>query len=446
MAGIAEILLNTGYSVSGTDLKPNVLTEHLAGLGARIFVGHDAANVPAETTVCVFSTAVSEQNVEVCAARERNIPVIPRAEMLAELMRMKYGIAVGGAHGKTTTTTMVGRVLTEAGLDPTIIIGGRVQSQPSGAKLGTGQYLVAEADESDGSFCLLRPAVSVVTNIDREHLNHYGSFEKLERAFFQFMSAVPFYGTVVACLDDPVLERLSRQLKRRFVGYSVRGDAELSARDIAVDRVGSTFTLVHRGNELARVTIPIPGEHMVSNALAAAAVGLELSATPEQIAKALSNFPGVSRRSEVVGRHQDILVIDDYAHHPTEIRATLRGLRQAYLSEERRRLVVIFQPHRFSRTIDLFSEFLEAFDDADEVIVNDIYGAGEAPIVGVTGQKLCRELRHDHSFFIADPIESIDNVTAHLRSGDVVVTLGAGSIGNLGPILLRHLRSAEKAA
>jgi UDP-N-acetylmuramate--alanine ligase len=439
MAGIAEVLLNLGYSVSGSDLKSSPLTAHLEELGAKIYYSHAPANIPDKTTVTVISSAISPENAEFLAARERGLPVLPRAEMLAELMRMKYGVAVAGAHGKTSTTTMVGHILESGHLDPTVIVGGRVISKKSGARVGEGKYLVAEADESDGSFVYLKPAISIVTNIDEEHLSHYGTLATIEEAFVNFMRAVPFYGLIVACADDPKVRRIAEQVKRRVVFYGFAPDAVVRADDVRIEDAGSSYNLWCSGELIGRFTLPLPGRHMVSNALAAIGVGIELGMTPAECAKALENFPGVARRSEVVVRERGITVIDDYGHHPTEIAVTLDSLKKAYVTEGR--LIVLFQPHRYSRTKELFSQFLSCFSAADELVVGEIYSAGEAPIPGVSGEVLARAIESEKVQFVADLKDAIPGILKTLRSGDVVVTLGAGNVSQLSRSLREALAS-----
>lgn len=431
MGGIAEILANLGYAVSGSDQRDGAMCQHLRSLGARIAIGHSADNLPADVSYVVVSSAIAADNCEVLAAAARGIPVIPRAEMLAELMRMKYGVAVAGSHGKTTTTTMVGEVLQAGKLDPTVIVGGRVLSKPSGASLGSGRFLVAEADESDGSFGLLRPAIAIVTNIDREHMSHYGSFGALEEAFFRFMSSVPFYGTVVACGDDPVVDALCSRLKRRFVRYGVRPGADIFAKDVIVDSRGSQCTVVVEGCEAGELRLPIPGRHMVCNALAALAVGLELGVSVEQALSGLRSFPGVARRSEVLCRGADCpTVIDDYGHHPQEIRATLQAVRSAWLgSSPESRLHVVFQPHRYTRTQELFPEFINAFGEADRLIIGPIYSAGEAEIEGISAEALCDAISGVEARYVSDLAESLALLEQEARAEDVVIFLGAGDIG-----------------
>lgn len=451
MAGIAEVLLSLSYSISGSDLKSSALTERLSGMGATINYGHRAENLPANTFVVVVSSAVGPDNVEVLEANRRGIPVIPRAEMLAELMRMTYGVAVAGSHGKTSTTSMVAKLLYDIGLDPTVIVGGRLLSQDSGAKVGRGQYLVTESDESDGSFCLLRPAIAVVTNIDREHLSHYGSFGALEDAFHKFMSAVPFYGLVIACADDPVVAKLAATLKRRVFRYGFTTDAQLSARDLEFDGPVSRFTLMLEGREVGRAMLPVPGAHMVSNALAAVSVALELGAYVEEIIESLSTFPGVARRSEVLGTSAGVLFIDDYAHHPTEILSTLSAVKRSWLpkmasdhGDGEGRLIAVFQPHRYSRVRDLFAEFLTCFAEADEVLVTDVYSAGEQPDPAISGLTLAGSLQHPNATYVGDVSELALALAGRVQPGDVVIGMGAGSISAAMRQVAREFREETR--
>lgn len=448
MAGIAEVLLNLDYSISGSDLKKGPLVEHLEGLGATISVGHAPENIPARTNVIVYSSAVHPDNPEMREAESRGLPCIPRAEMLAELMRMKYGVAVAGSHGKTTTTSMTAKILLDAGFDPTVIIGGRVLSQQTGAVLGTGSYLIAEADESDGSFCMLRPAIAIVSNIDSEHLGHYGTFGALEEAFRQFVSSVPFYGLVVACFDDPVVARVCGSLKRRVLTYGLSPEREISARDIIPRGPMTSFRLFVRGKEIGEYTLPIIGSHMVSNALAAIGVGIELGVFPDEAASALQTYAGVARRSEVLFRKDGMLVLDDYGHHPREISATLKAVRSSWIPELAReakdgkhgRLIVLFQPHRYSRTRELFGEFLSCFTEADEIYVGEIYGAGEDPVPGITGQSLAAAIQHDHAQFAPDLDAAAATIAANIAPGDVVISLGAGTVTQVGHRLAERLK------
>src|SRR6266581_3654782 len=394
MSGIAEILLTMGYSVSGSDLKRSAVTDRLLGMGARIFEGHAASNAAASDVV-VTSSAVAKNNPEVVEARERKIPVIQRAEMLAELMRLKYGIAVAGMHGKTTTTSMVAAVLAGGGLDPTVVVGGRVDAMGSNARLGKSQYLVAEADESDRSFLKLSPILAVVTNIDREHMDCYRSMKDVKRAFLDFMDRLPFYGMVVACNDDPLLRRLFPQIQRRLVTYGTRRGSDFQVKlgksnPKPEKSCVSHFHVTYRGETLGTFELHVPGVHNILNATAAIAVGVGLDVPVEQIHSALASFAGVDRRFQLRGSAAGVSVIDDYGHHPTEIRATLAAARECGY----RRIHVIFQPHRYSRTQSLLDEFAKSFHDCDSLQVLDIYAASEQPIDGISGELLAKRIRH----------------------------------------------------
>lgn len=437
MSGIAEVLLNLGYQVSGSDLRGGEATERLSALGGRIFQGHEAANVEGAQVV-VFSTAVHPDNPEVVAARALGIPVIPRADMLAELMRMKYGVAVAGSHGKTTTTSLTAAVLARGGLDPTIVVGGRLQSIGSNARLGRGQFLVAEADESDGSFLRLSPAVAIVTNIDREHLDHYGSMEELRQAFIYFANRVPFYGVAILCADDPQVRGILPQLTKRHLLYGTGPEAALRAVDVRLGPEGSTFRVVSDGNELGEVRLRLPGTHSVLNALAAVAVGLEVEVAFPHIAGALEDFRGVGRRFETRGEANGVRVVDDYGHHPTEVAATLAAARTLG-----RRVLVLFQPHRYTRTALLHREFGACFAGADRVYVLDIYAAGEAPVPGVTARTIVESaetLGQKQLVYVGEGEAAVAAVAREVRPGDLVLTLGAGDVWKLGDRLLERLR------
>ena len=438
MSGIAEILLNLGYRVSGSDQKRNETIERLERLGAKIFIGHAAANVEG-VHVLVYSSAVSRDNIEVQTARQSQIPTIPRAEMLAELMRLKYGIAVAGTHGKTTTTSMVGAVLAEGRFDPTIVVGGRVTSLGSNARLGQGEYLVAEADESDGSFLKLAPTIAVVTTIDAEHLDHYGTLEAVREAFLAFVNKVPFYGAVVLCLDQPNIQMLIPRVEKRIIPYGLESGAELVARRLKLSGMTSRFDVYHRGTRLGECTLQIPGRHNVLNALAAIGVGLDLEIPFPTIQKALAAFAGVQRRFQIRGTAGGVTVVDDYGHHPAEVRATLAAAKAGFDS----RVVTVFQPHRYSRTLHLRQEFLTAFNQADVLVVMDIYAAGEAPIPGVSAADLADGIRaHGHRNVIylgSDRMRIVDYVCEISRPGDLVLTLGAGDVSQLGSDILRRL-------
>jgi UDP-N-acetylmuramate--alanine ligase len=443
MSGIAELLANLGYAVSGSDEKRSVVTDRLRTMGITISTGHDARHV-GNADVVVISAAVRATNPEVVEARRRQIPVIPRAEMLAELMRLRFAVAVAGAHGKTTTTSMIALVLERAGLDPTAVIGGRLSAFGSNARLGRGELMVAEADESDRSFLKLFPSVAVITNIDREHLENYGSFDDLRQAFVDFANKVPFYGAVVACVDDPNLKGALPRVTRRVITYGLDApDAQVTATDVRLAPLAVTATVKWREqpgetaaaaedggrtSTLGRLTLNVPGRHNLQNALAAVAVGLELGLPFERIADGLREFRGAERRFEVRGEPNGILVVDDYGHHPTEIRAVLEAARTLD-----RRVVVAFQPHRFSRTAQLLDDFGPALAGADAVILTDIYAAGEDPIPGATLGALADAIRReDIQLEVVPVLDDVPDAIARVsRPGDVVITLGAGSIGAL---------------
>jgi UDP-N-acetylmuramate--alanine ligase len=440
MSGIAEILLTLGYRVTGSDQRHNEAVDRLVRLGAQVFIGHDPAHVEGAHVV-VYSAAVSPDNVELRAARQRSIPTIPRAEMLAELMRLKYSIAVAGTHGKTTTTSMIGAVLAEGHLDPTIVVGGRVRAFDAHARLGQGEYLVAEADESDGSFLKLTPTIAVITTIDAEHLDHWGTLERLQEGFVAFANKVPFYGCVVACLDEPHIQHILPRLERRVVTYGLSAPADLVARRLRLEGLGSRFDVVHRDTPLGECRLQVPGRHNVLNALAAVAVGLELEVPFDALQRALAGFTGVQRRFQIRGHARGIVVVDDYGHHPAEIRATLAAARVAFDA----RLVVVFQPHRYTRTLALRQDFVTAFNDADVLLVLDIYPAGEPPIPGVSAADLAAGIRaHGHRdvhYAGGDRDRVVRQLLEVLRPGDVVVTLGAGDVGQIGPELLHRLEA-----
>src|ERR1051325_3632281 len=439
MSGIAEILLNLGYTISGSDQKRSETIERLERLGAKVFVGHAPANVEGAHVV-VYSSAVARDNPEVAAARQRQIPVIPRAEMLAELMRLKYGIAVAGTHGKTTTTSMVGAVLSEGRLDPTIVVGGRVLNLDASARLGQGDHLVAEADESDGSFLKLTPTVAVVTTIDAEHLDHYGTLEAVCDAFVAFLNKVPFYGAGIVCLDQPNIQMLLPRLEKRVVTYGLESGADLVARRVQLAGLTSRFEVVQRGAVLGECTLRVPGRHNVANALAAIAVGLDLEIPFGTIQRALAAFAGVQRRFQVRGTKAGVTVVDDYGHHPAEIRATLAAAKAGFDG----RVVAVFQPHRYTRTFHLRDEFVTAFNQADVLVVMDIYAAGETPIEGVSAADLAERIRahgHRHVTYLGgDRARVLDHLCDITRPGDLVLTIGAGDVGQLGPALLARLQ------
>ncbi len=441
MSGIAEVLLNLGYGVSGSDLKETEITQRLTSLGGEIAYGHRAENVQ-DADVVVTSTAVRASNPEVVEAHRRLIPVIPRAEMLAELMRMKYGIAVAGTHGKTTTTSMVATILSHGGIDPTAVIGGRLDSLGSNAKLGQGKFLVAEADESDGSFLKLSPTIAVVTNVDADHLDYYRDLDQIKETFVDFINKVPFFGLAVLCLDDPNIQAFIPQVKKRFVTYGLATQADFNATDIEYRGDRTSFDVHHRGERLGRLSFRMPGRHNVLNALAAVAVAMELEIPVATIVEGMREFGGVQRRFQIKSEAGNIMVVDDYGHHPAEVKATLAAARSGW----DRRLVVVFQPHRYSRTQALFEEFVTAFYQADHLVVMDVYAAGEDPIPGVDAASLAAGIS-GHGHKDARHIADRDGVVAHLmgvvRPGDTVITLGAGNVWQVGEQLIARLQ--EKA-
>ncbi len=442
MSGIAELLANLGYEVSGSDAKVSEMTERLVRLGVRVAAGHDAAHV-GNADVVVTSSAIQAGNPEVDEARRRGIPVIPRAEMLAELMRLRYGIAIAGAHGKTTTTSMVALVLERAGLDPTAVIGGRLSAFGSNARLGRGDYMVVEADESDRSFLKLTPAIAVITNIDHEHMESYGSWNALQQAFVDFANKVPFYGTVVACLDDEPVRVLVPRMTHRVVTYGFEGSgATVTGHGLSLEAFGSQCRIVHapKGSqpaELGTLRLRVPGRHNMLNALAAVAVGIEVGVPFAKIAAGFTDFAGAERRFQLRGEARGVMVVDDYGHHPTEIAAVIAAARAGL----DRRVVVVFQPHRYSRTRDLLADFGTALGGADEVVLTDIYAAGESPIAGATAEAVEAEVRKT-----GRPVRLVKSladipaaVAAIARPNDLVITLGAGSIGTMPEKILEAL-------
>lgn len=436
MCGIAEILLNLGYKISGSDLKSSETTEHLAKLGAQIFTGHQESNVKGADVV-VISSAVKEENPEVKAAKLNKIPVIRRAEMLAELMRMKFGIAIAGTHGKTTTTSMIGQILTEGGVDPTIIVGGRVLNLESNAKLGKGMYLVAEADEFDRSFLKLSPTIAVVTNLEAEHLDCYKNLDEIKTAFLEFMNKVPFYGNVILCLNEASLQSLIPQIQRPVITYGTVPSADIEAYDIEFHETSSKFKVKVQGKEKGSLNLQVPGIHNVKNSLAALAVGLELEIPWEKIKKALQEFKGVNRRFEVKGVKDGIMVVDDYAHHPTEIEATLQAAKSGW----DKRIIAVFQPHLYSRTKDFYPEFGKAFFNSDILIVTDIYPAREEPIPGVSGELVAEAAKksgHKQVFYVPKTTDVATFLKKLLKKEDLVITLGAGDIYKVGQELLNN--------
>ncbi len=427
MSGIAEVLLTLGYSVAGSDTRPSTITERLQDLGATIFEGHRAENVEGAHVV-VISSAVKPDNPEVTEAHKRKIPVIPRAEMLAELMRLKYGIAVAGAHGKTTTTSMVASILAAAHLDPTFVVGGRVNQAGTTARVGRGEYFVVEADESDRSFLMFAPVVAVVTTIDREHLDQYSSLEDIQSAFLQFVNRVPFYGAAILCVDEPNVQAIIPNVKRPIITYGTSSQADLVISDIQLNGLTSDFRLTYKGEDLGMFHLPHPpGIHNVRNAAAAAAVALYLNVPSDLIREGLAKFAGVGRRFDIKGAVSNITVVDDYGHHPAEIRATLEAARGCKFN----RLLVLFQPHRFSRTQHLWDEFSRSFNQADLLVLIDIYAASESPVAGITSEALANNIReagHKNVHYYRSMQAAIEFVLREAKPGDAILTIGAGNV------------------
>jgi len=440
MSGLAEVLLELGYRVSGSDLKFSPITERLSARGATIMQGHKAENVEGAKAV-VVSSAVQSENPEVLEARRLAIPVIPRGELLAELMRQKFGIAVAGSHGKTTTTSMTAVILSHAGLDPTIVVGGKVGMMGgANARLGKSDYLVVESDESDGSFLKLAPIVAIVTNIDREHLDHYSGLGEIRRAFAEFVGKVPFYGAAILCIDDENVQQILPAVNRRTITYGLSAQADLRVTSSSAGHLASEFHLDFRGRDLGCFRLHIPGAHNVLNATAAIAVGLELEIPIETIREALASFNGVDRRFQIRGTERGVTVIDDYGHHPTEIRATLAAARACRY----KRIHILFQPHRYTRTDALMDEFARAFHQADTVHVMDIYAASEEPIEGVTAEALAARMTafgHRGAHYVGSMERGIESVTAEAQPGDAIVTLGAGSVSQAGEGILLRLKA-----
>jgi len=437
MSGIAEVLLNLGYHISGSDLKETEVTRRLRSLGCEISYGHRNENLR-EADVVVISSAVRQNNPEVEAAEQRLIPVIPRAEMLAELMRMKIGIAIAGTHGKTTTTSLISTVLAAGGLDPTVVIGGRLNSIGSNARLGQGEFLVAEADESDGSFLKLMPTIAVVTNIDPEHLDFYKGIDEIKETFLRFLEKIPFFGLAVLCLDHPNIQSLLPRLKKRFATYGLTTQADFQAKEIAFEGLSTSFDVFHQRQGIGRLSLRMPGVHNVYNALATVATAFELNIPFQVVQETLRNFGGVQRRFQIKGEKKGILVVDDYGHHPVEIMATLKAARTGW----GKRIIAVFQPHRYTRTQALFKDFLTAFYDADVLILTDIYPAGEDRIEGVGSKALfegLREYGHKDVTYLAEKGEIVEHLLHILSPGDLVITLGAGDIWQVSEELVNRL-------
>jgi UDP-N-acetylmuramate--alanine ligase len=443
MSGIAEVLLNLGYKVSGSDLRGSDITERLARLGAEIGIGHKADNLK-DVDVVVISSAVHDDNPEVVEAKRLHVPVIPRAEMLAELMRMKFGIAIAGTHGKTTTTSMAASILGHAGIDPTIVIGGKLNAIGTNAQLGQGKFLLAEADESDGSFLVLSPTIAVVTNIDADHLDHYsGGIEEIKDTFVKFINKVPFYGMAVLCLDDPNIRAILPRVKKRYMTYGLSSQADIRATHVRHDGFTTSFTAHFKGYRLGEISFTMPGAHNVLNAMACIAIALELDVPFSAIQEGFSRFGGVGRRFTIKGEPKGITVVDDYGHHPAEIKATLAAAR---LGWPERRIVAVFQPHRYTRTHELFGEFVTAFYDADVLILTDVYAAGEQPIEGATAERLSQEiLRHGQKDVTWIPNRELipQHLLGIVKEGDMVITLGAGSIWQQGEALVALLEKTS---
>ena len=439
MSGIAEVLLNLGYNVSGSDLKTSDITNRLKKLGGTVFEGHSGEYVE-DADVVVISSAVKPDNPEVQAAVQAAIPVIPRAEMLAELMRLKYSVAVAGAHGKTTTTSLIASLLGKGGFDPTIVIGGKLKSIGTNAVLGQGDFIVAEADESDGSFLRMSPTIAIVTNIDREHLDFYHDLDAIKDAFLSFVDRVPFYGLAVLCLDNEAVQEILPKIRKRFTTYGLTAQADVHARNVVFDGLKSRFSVYHFKEKLGDITLSLPGLHNVLNSLAGIAVGLELEIPFETIRSALATIEGVQRRLEIKGEYHGITVVDDYGHHPTEVRTTLQAAREGWPG---RRIAVLFQPHRYTRTKALFQEFTRAFYQSDVLAVLPIYSAGEKKIEGIGGDMLAESIRaHGHKdvFFVENPDAAISYLKKVLKPGDVLITQGAGDVWKIGEAFLKSVK------
>jgi len=441
MSGIAEILIDEGFSVTGSDRAASDNTERLEALGAKVSVGHAAENLDPDVDVLVYSSAVAPDNPEVQEARRRKIPVIRRAEMLAEVMRLKYGIGIAGTHGKTTTTSMVSLILMEGGIDPTVIVGGRLHGLAgSNARLGKGEFIVVEADEFDRSFLSITPTIAVLTTLETDHLDCYRDLEDIKSAFIQFAQKVPFYGFVVLCLDEPALQDIMPKIKKKIITYGLNGQADLQAVDIVHKQNVSRFTVVKEGQDLGEIELQIPGKHNVQNALAAIAVGLELKVPFGKVKAGIEKFTGVFRRWEVKADVDGITVIDDYAHHPTEIRATLAGAKSGW----RRRVIAVFQPHLYSRTRDFYDDFGRAFFNADVLVVTDVYPAREEPIQGVTGELIAsaaKQYGHKQVHYVPDKKNVPEFLRGLVQKGDIVITMGAGDIWKYGEEFIRKLKS-----
>ncbi len=443
MSGLAEILIDQGFSVTGSDRAASDNTERLEGLGVRVFINHDSRNVDPDVDVLVFSSAIPPDNPEIVVARERNIPVIRRAEMLAEVMRLKYGIGIAGTHGKTTTTSMVSLVLMEGGIDPTVIVGGRLHGLAgSNARMGKGDFIVVEADEYDRSFLSITPTIAVLTTLETDHLDCYRDLEDIKSAFIQFAGKVPFYGFIVLCLDEPALQDIMPNIKKKIITYGLNGQADLQAVELVHKENRTRFTLIRSGDELGVIELQIPGKHNVQNALAAIAVGLELGVPFEKVKAGIEKFTGVFRRWEVKAEVQDITVVDDYAHHPTEIKATLSGVKDGW----RRRVICVFQPHLYSRTRDFYDEFGRSFFNADVLVVTDVYPAREEPIQGVSGELITNAAKvfgHKQVHYVPDKTTVPKFLMNMKQAGDIIITMGAGDIWKFGEQFITMLKAKK---
>jgi UDP-N-acetylmuramate--alanine ligase len=443
MSGIAEILLDQKFRVTGSDRATSDNTERMEQLGATVYIGHNAGNLEPDVDVLVYSSAVPPDNPELLEAQRRNIPVIRRAEMLAEIMRLKYGIGVAGTHGKTTTTSMISLVLMEGGIDPTVIVGGRLHGLAgSNARLGQGQFIVVEADEFDRSFLSITPTIAVLTTLETDHLDCYRDLDDIKGAFIQFAAKVPFYGFVVLCLDEPALQEIMPRIKKKIITYGLNGQADLQAVDLVHRQNTTRFLVIREGNELGEVTLQIPGRHNVQNALAAIAVGLQLNVPFDRVRAGVEKFTGVFRRWEVKAEIGDITVIDDYAHHPTEIRATLSGAKAGW----RRRVVCVFQPHLYSRTRDFYEEFGRSFFNADVLVITDVYPAREEPIQGINGELIAnaaKQFGHKQVHYVPDKKNVPAFLLEHVRKGDMIITVGAGDIWRFGEQFIAQLKARQ---
>ncbi|GAB4407883.1 MAG: UDP-N-acetylmuramate--L-alanine ligase [Thermodesulfovibrionales bacterium] len=451
MSGIAEVLHNLGYEVTGSDMRESDTISRLRALGIKVFIGHRPENID-DAHVVVVSSAVPMENLEVAAAMQRSIPVIPRAEMLAELGRLKYGILVAGAHGKTTTTSLIATILSYGGIDPTVVIGGRLRATGSNARLGQGEFIVAEADESDGSFLKLSPTIAVVTNIDREHMDFFRSMDSLKDAFVSFINKVPFYGLAILCIENPSVREILPLIHRKYITYGFSEDADIYASSIKREFLSSSFDVIQRGRDIGHFSIPIPGIHNILNSLASIAVGLELKMDVERIKEALKGFSGIQRRFEFKGEVRGVSVFDDYGHHPAEIRATLRAAKESLRCMQNNstgksgRLIVLFQPHRYSRTRDLLHEFAASFADADILYLTDIYPAGEKPIDGVSSEAILKDIRekgHGDVTYVSDRNILVDKIISRMRPGDMFFTLGAGDVWKTGDEILKKMQDEK---